>query len=73
MRVSPKKATWVQICKMRRDHTEVGDFSLMTDGFTVWLSEQKFGENRTQHIEIPKKIFNRLLVWYEREAKEIQP
>jgi hypothetical protein len=67
--VSPMKATNAQICQMRRDHTDFGDFSLMTDGYTVWVSQQAVGEDRKQHIAMPKGTFNRLLRWYLREAK----
>lgn len=68
-RVAPMKATNSQICRMRSDHTDFGDFSLMTDGFTVWLSEQANGEMSRQKFEISKGRFNRLLRWYLREAK----
>jgi len=54
---------------MHRDHTEVGDWCLMTDTDVVWISQQKIGEDRTQHIEIPRAVFNRLLVWYQHEVK----
>lgn len=67
--ISPKKANRGQMWRMRRAHTEVGDFSLMTNGEAVWLSEQKIGEERTQHIKLPKGIFNRLLVWYEKPGR----
>ena len=66
---SPKNATYSQLCKMHRDHTEVGDWCLMTDTDVVWISQQKIGEDRTQHIEIPRAVFNRLLVWYQHEVK----
>lgn len=63
-RVSPKNASFNELCAMKRDHVDVGDFSIMTDSRVVWLSEQKIGEDQTQHIEIPRGKFNRLLAWY---------
>ena len=67
--VAPMNATNAQICWMGRDHTEFGDFSLMTNGYTVWISEQPIGAQRKQHIEMSKGQFNRLLRWYLKEAK----
>jgi len=66
--VKPSNCTFNELCKMRRDHTDFGDFSLMTDSGVVWLSEQAWGKERKQHIQIPRGVFNRLLLWYQREA-----
>lgn len=52
------------IIKLPRDHFEVGDWSIMTDGFTVWISQQALGEQRTDHIAVPKKVFDGLLEKY---------
>ena len=67
-KVAPAKCTFDELCRMRRDHTDSGDFSLMVEPRVVWLSEQKMGEHQKQHIQIPRHVFNRLLVWYQREA-----
>lgn len=67
--IAPMEANFDQICRMPRDHKYVGDFSIMTDGYTFWLSQQKTGEAPAQNFEIPKKKFNRLLAWYLKPAK----
>lgn len=54
------------ICTLPRDHYEIKDWSIMTDGVRVWISQQKSGEPRTDHIEVPKGIFDQLLARYER-------
>jgi len=41
----------------------------MTDGYTVWISKQKIGENRTDHIAVPKAIFDRLCDAYTKPRK----
>lgn len=63
---APATCNETQLCRIRRDNKDAGDFSIMTDSYVVWLSEQKMGENRKQHIEIPRKEFNKLIQWYLR-------
>ena len=50
--------------KMPRDNVGIGDWSLMTDGFMVWLGKQKLGERPTAEFEIPKRVFDRFIGWY---------
>ena len=57
-------ATDAELCNLKRDHFDYGDFSIMTDTRVVWLSEQAMGTERKQHIEIPRHIFNRLIRKY---------
>ena len=57
------------ICKIGRDHYEIGDWTIMTNGYDVWISKQKVGQQPTDHIEVPKAIFDRLLKAYERPQK----
>jgi hypothetical protein len=56
-----------QIIKLPRDHYEFQNWTIMTNGYTVWISKQKAGEMPTDHIEVPKGVFDRLLEMYERE------
>ena len=67
-RIAPKNASEAELNLMHRDHTEYGDFCLMVDGNTVWLSEQAVYKAPTQGFKIPKWKFNRLLRWYLREV-----
>ena len=67
----PMNATPSELWAMRRDHVDSGDFSIITDTHVVWLSEQKIGEDRKQHIKIPRATFNRLIRWYIRDDKPV--
>jgi hypothetical protein len=58
------------VCKLPRDNFEVADWNIMTDGTTVWISEQKLGRPPTQSLHVPKKIFNRLLAAYEKPQRQ---
>ena len=55
-----------QVCEIPRDHYRFQNWSIMTNGHQVWISKQRVGEQRTDHIEIPKGIFDRLLALYEK-------
>ena len=63
---APSKCSEAELCRITRDNQDAGDFSIMTDSYTVWLSEQKMGEQQKQHIEIPRPLFNKLIRWYLR-------
>ena len=64
MRAIPMTCTEQEICDSDFDNVEVGDFSIMTDARTVWISEQPCGHDRKQHFEIDREIFNKLIRWY---------
>jgi len=49
---------------LSRDHFEHGSFSILTDGFNVWLGEQLVGEEPKQKIKIPKQTFDYLIRRY---------
>lgn len=54
--------------QLRRDHYNVLDWTILTDGYRVWISKQKIGKPPTDKIEIPKRIFDRLLACYCKKA-----
>jgi hypothetical protein len=58
-----------QIIELPRDNYGFNNWSIMTDGHTVWISKQRIGEKPTHQIDVPKGIFDRLLTLYEREQK----
>lgn len=62
--IIPAKADFNGICRIARDNTRSGDFSLITDGSTVSLSEQAAFESPKQSISMSRTKFNRLLRWY---------
>lgn len=61
--------TEADVIELPRDHYGFQNWCIMTDGFRVWISRQKMGEQPTHHIEVPKGTFDRLLALYEREQK----
>lgn len=56
------------ICSVRRDHHDFGDWCIMTDGYRVWISKQKIKHPRTDHIEIPKTIFDKMFDAYGKQV-----
>lgn len=59
--------TEAQIIELPRSVFSFQNWRIHTDGYRVWLAKQKVGESPTDHIEVPKGIFDRLLTMYERE------
>lgn len=52
------------VLKLERDNWQFGDYGLLCDGDIVYLSQQKVGWPRLQNIEIPKKLFDKLVDAY---------
>jgi hypothetical protein len=52
--------------ELERDHFTVSDFGLLSDGVTVWLSQQRQGSPPDQSFEIPKYIFDGLVEHYQK-------
>lgn len=70
--VSVAKATEVQLCRVRRDHIYVGDWSIMTDSYTVWVTFAEKESSLGQSVEVPRDTFNKLIRWYLRPQKFIR-
>jgi hypothetical protein len=60
----PMLASRTDIWSMSHDNVEVGDFSIMSDGLTVYLSEQRTGHPSQQEFQIDRPTFNKLIRWY---------
>lgn len=56
--------TLAAITELSHDNVCQGNYSIMIDPRVVWISEQATGENRRQHIEIPRKAFDAFVEWY---------
>lgn len=61
-----------ELCALRYDHASCSNFTIMTDSEVVWISEQKAGEGVEQHIEISRKVFNRLVEQYTKKKKFVR-
>lgn len=66
---SLEKASFEDICGMNGDSVNRKDFTLMTDGITLWISEQKLGEEPTQRLTISRSVFNSLVREYQKPRK----
>jgi hypothetical protein len=56
-------------CGLRITHKDVKDFWVLTDGYRVSIAQQLTGEPPTQHVMIPRAVFNEMVDWYMREQK----
>jgi hypothetical protein len=54
------------VAELERDNFTAGEFGLLCDGATVWLSQQTKGSPPDQSFEIPKYIFDALLEHYQK-------
>ena len=69
-KLTPMKAkTFNQICDLRTDHAEIGDYCLMIDEGTVHLNEQALGESPTREIQIARDAFDKMIRWYVTGSK----
>lgn len=57
---------------LQRDNFSVGDFWILTNGFTISIAEQKRGEDTKQHINIPVETFAKLVAWMTEPQKTSQ-
>jgi hypothetical protein len=62
--IAPADCSFDELCSIERDHFRVGDFSILTDGYCVWISERKPEGEQKQHIKLPPKVFRELAGWY---------
>lgn len=56
--------TFNQICKLKRDIIDTDDYWLCVDVGDVRLTKQRNGKPSSASINIPRKDFDRLVVWY---------
>lgn len=69
---SPQNATEKELCRITRDNSSIGNFTLMTDSHEVWISEQAAGSPPTQEITMRRETFNRLIEWYQKEQEFVR-
>lgn len=61
-----------ELCRFRRDGTELGDYWLSCDAFHVSLNEQKVGEMTKQGITMKRSDFNRIIAAYLKPRKFVR-
>ena len=59
-----KLRTNKQLCAMPRDNLDAGDFWILCGEDYVVLTAQKLGNPSTGSITIPKRLFNRMVDFY---------
>lgn len=57
------------VVMLERDNWQFGEWSILCDGYRVYLSCQPRGEPPSQHIEIPKSVFDRMVDAYTAPQK----
>lgn len=62
-----RQAKEADLIRMRRDHATLGDWRIMTDGYRTWIARQEIGQKPSHHIEVPKRIFDRLIDAYTKQ------
>lgn len=71
--VSIRKAnTEKQICSVYRDNLSTEDYWIMGNPDSVTIAKQRNGESSEWIVQIPKKDFNKLIDFYNREQKIIR-
>jgi len=69
-KLTPMKAkTFEQICGLKRDFAEIGDWYLGLDSKTVYLTEQALQGSATQRIKLPRNVFDKFVRWYVTGSK----
>ena len=73
-KVSLRKCTFEQVCRMQRDNFAYGDYWFIVDAGsgTVTLAQQKSGQAATASITMPRRAFSHFVDAYNRE-QELEP
>lgn len=67
--------TFDQVCALPRDNLTVGDFWIMLNGTgdnSVSICAQKEGQNVTANVDIPRRVFDRMVDWYMNPIRVIE-
>lgn len=68
--MTPRKATKEkQLLSLKRDNVNYKDHWMLVSEGSVFIANQKSGESPTGIVEIPKRIFNRMVKFYLAEQK----
>jgi hypothetical protein len=59
-----------EVCRLERDNFSHGNFTIMSDGHTVWLTQQAMGQSPTKYFDMPKWKFDFLIRKYQAPQKE---
>jgi hypothetical protein len=57
-------ATYDELCDLKRDHVDAGDFWMITDGWQVTLANQASGHPTKASITLPRNVFDAFVDWY---------
>lgn len=66
--LSPKTVKTIDdLCRMKSDNKSAGGFWILVDPPNVTIAAQKTGESSTGMVTMPRKKFDQLIEWYQRE------
>ena len=57
------------VCRLQTDNHDLKNYWIMFDGFEVTLTQQAMGEPSKAKISMPKRQFDALVAWYQRQQK----
>lgn len=53
-----------ELCSLKRDNVQRGDYWIITDGYQVSVAQQKLGEVASGMVSVPTDVFLRFVRWY---------
>ena len=56
--------TFKQVCSLKTDNAETGEYWIMSDSCSVTIAKQRLGHKAEFANSIPKEHFDRLIAWY---------
>ena len=56
-----------EICKLKRDNYAVAGFWICADECRITITQQRPGESATASVTVPRRQFNALIDFYQRE------
>lgn len=61
------------VIALERDNWQIGDWGLLCDGYTVWISLQPMGSAPVCKIEVPKAVFDQMVEGYIAQQRKPKP
>jgi len=71
-KLSPRNAkTENELCSLQSDNKSVKDYWIMIEGAKISIAKQTLGSEADWCFSIPKRQFNALIDWYNKEQETI--
>ena len=56
-----------QVCALETNNDSVAGGRISTDGYTVYVADQRSGQPSTERVSLAKRDFDALIRWYTRK------